>query len=96
MGILWRSWRQRRRTGWAGLRGVGGGVGSAEWFGLVGLAAAICITVIAPALQCVGVLAPLSFLNTSWVQAVGSALAVVGIAPPVYQTRIQSTSMSAG
>jgi protein-S-isoprenylcysteine O-methyltransferase Ste14 len=84
VGVVWRSWRQLRRTGSTGLRLVGARVGSAEWFGGLGLAMAVCVTLAAPVSQLLGVLAPLPFLNTRWIQAAGIAVAVIGISAVLY------------
>ena len=83
-GIVWRCWWQWRRTGSTGFRGVSGRPGSAEWFGGVGLAVAVTVSLVAPVLQLMGVLSPLPFLHATWIQVAGVALAVLGIAATVY------------
>ncbi|MGV0745695.1 methyltransferase family protein [Mycolicibacterium sp. XJ870] len=84
LGFGWRSWHQWRRTGSTGFKGVSGRVGSAEWFAGAGFVGAIVATVLAPVLQLVGVVSPLSLLHGNWIQFTGIALAVVGIAGTVY------------
>ena len=84
LGFGWRSWEQRRRTGSTGFRGVSGRVGSTEWFAGVGFVVALVAAVAAPVLQLVGVVAPLSILHAPWIQLLGIAVAVIGIAATVY------------
>ncbi len=75
----WRSWVQFRRTGSAGFHGIGGAIGSAEWFAGVGFVFAMVLGFAAPALQAVGTLAPLPWLNAATLQVAGAALTLVGI-----------------
>ncbi len=84
LGFGWRSWLQRRRTGSTGFHGISGRVGSVEWFAGVGFVVAMAAAVFAPALQLAGVVTPLSFLHTPWIQLTGIVLAVLGIAATVY------------
>jgi protein-S-isoprenylcysteine O-methyltransferase Ste14 len=84
LGFGWRSWEQRRRTGSTGFRGVSGRLGSTEWFAGVGFVVALVAAVAAPILQLVGVVSPISVLDAHWIQLVGIAVAVVGIAATVY------------
>lgn len=84
LGFGWRSWVQRRATGSTGFQGVSGQLGSAEWFAGIGFVAAMLTAVAAPVLQLTGVVSPLSALNTQWLQGVGIALALAGIAATVY------------
>jgi protein-S-isoprenylcysteine O-methyltransferase Ste14 len=84
LGFGWRSWEQRRRTGWTGFRGVSGRLGSAEWFAGVGFVVAMAAAAIAPVLQLVGVLSPLTVLHAGWIQLTGIVLGIVGIAATVY------------
>lgn len=84
VGIVWRSWRQWRRTGSTGFKGISGNIGSAEWFGGVGLILGVLTTFAAPVLQLAGVLAPLPVLRSPWIQWPGVAVALVGIAVTVY------------
>ena len=83
LGFGWRSWEQRRRTGSTGFRGISGRLGSAEWFAGVGFVIALVTAVAAPVLQLAGVLSPLGFLTTPWIQAGGIVLALIGIAATV-------------
>lgn len=84
LGFGWRSWVQYRRTGSTGFRGINGSPGSLEWLAGVGFIVAIVAGVVAPLLQMLGYLAPIPFLHASWIQAMGTALAVTGIAATVY------------
>ncbi len=63
VGIVWRSWLQRRRTGSTGFRGISGRLGSTEWIAGVGLVAGVALTLTAPVLQILGVVSPLPFLQ---------------------------------
>ncbi len=84
LGFGWRSWEQRRRTGSTGFRGISGRLGSAEWIAGVGFVFALLTAVAAPVLQLTGVVSPLNLLEASWIQVVGIALAMIGIAATVY------------
>jgi protein-S-isoprenylcysteine O-methyltransferase Ste14 len=84
LGFGWRSWVQRRRTGSTGFKGISGRPGSVEWIAGVGFVVAIAVTVIAPALQLSGLVAPLSVLHAPWIQALGIVIATVGISATVY------------
>jgi protein-S-isoprenylcysteine O-methyltransferase Ste14 len=84
LGFGWRSWEQRRRTGSTGFKGISGSPGSVEWFAGVGFVAALVAAVLAPVLQLVGVISPVSVLHTPWIQAAGIVIAVVGIFATVY------------
>ena len=68
LGFGWRSWEQRRRTGSTGFRGVSGRPGSVEWFAGVGFVAALAVAVLAPVLQLLGVVSPVSVLDAPWTQ----------------------------
>ena len=82
LGFGWRSWEQRRRTGSTGFRGISGRPLSIEWFAGVGFVIAMAAAVFAPILQLLGFLGPLTDLR--WVNVIGIALAVVGIAATLY------------
>jgi protein-S-isoprenylcysteine O-methyltransferase Ste14 len=84
LGFGWRSWEQRRRTGSTGFRGVGGRLGSAEWFAGVGFVVALAAALVAPVMQLVGVVSPVSVLHAPWIQATGIVIAVIGIVATVY------------
>jgi protein-S-isoprenylcysteine O-methyltransferase Ste14 len=84
LGFGWRSWAQRRATGSTGFRGIGGRLGSAEWFAGIGFVAALVVAVAAPVLQFIGIIAPLPLLRAGWLQAAGAGLAVIGTAATVY------------
>lgn len=84
LGFGWRSWEQRRRTGSTGFKGISGRMGSPEWLGGVGFAAAMAAAVVAPALQLAGVVQPLSALVSPWIQLTGIGIAIAGIAATVW------------
>ncbi len=84
LGFGWRSWEQRRRTGSTGFRGVSGRLGSAEWFAGVGFVVALAAALIAPVLQLVGVVSPVSVVHAPWIQTTGVVIAVLGIVATVY------------
>ena len=58
-GFGWRSYRQWRRTGSAGMRGFHGRPGSLEWLAGAGFVVAIMIGAVSPLLQLVGALSPM-------------------------------------
>lgn len=84
LGFGWRSWEQRRRTGSTGFRGITGRPGSLEWFAGVGFIVAEGLAVFGPILQLLGVVSPLGFLHTPWIQITGAVIAVLGIVATVY------------
>jgi protein-S-isoprenylcysteine O-methyltransferase Ste14 len=84
LGFGWRSWEQRRRTGSTGFRGVNGQLGSTEWFAGVGFVVAMAAAIIAPVLQLVGAVSPVSVLHAPWIQTIGIVIAVVGLVATVY------------
>lgn len=84
LGFGWRSWVQRRRTGSTGFKGISGRPGSVEWIAGVGFVVAVAAGAIAPALQLMGAVAPLGVLHAAWIQILGIAIAMVGIAATVY------------
>ncbi len=84
LGFGWRSWEQRRRTGSTGFKGISGRVGSTEWFAGAGFVAAMAAAFVAPALQLIGVISPVSVLHAAWLQITGIVIAIAGIAATVY------------
>ncbi len=96
LGFGWRSWTQYRHTGSTGFRGIHGKPGSLEWCAGAGFIAAIVVGVAAPALQLLGVLTAVDALNTPWVQWLGIALAVAGIAATLYAQRDMGESWRIG
>ena len=96
VGIVWRSWWQWRRTGSTGFKGVSGRVGSAEWFGGIGLILGVLLTFAAPVLQLLGVVAPLPFLRAAWIQWSGVVIALAGITVTVYAQLGMGTSWRIG
>ena len=67
-----------------GFRGISGRLGSAEWFAGVGFVAALAAALVAPVLQLVGVVSPVSVLHAPWIQTTGIVIAVIGIVATVY------------
>ncbi|KIU14490.1 methyltransferase family protein [Mycolicibacterium llatzerense] len=96
LGFGWRSWLQYRRTGSTGFRGISGAPGSLEWFAGAGFIVAILAGLAAPLLQLLGVLSPVALLQAWWIQASGTALAVVGIGATVYAQRDMGKSWRIG
>lgn len=84
LGFGWRSWVQYRQTGSTGFRGIHGKPGSLEWLAGAGFIVAIIVGVGAPVAQLLGVLTPIPVLQAPWIQALGTVLAVAGIAATVY------------
>jgi protein-S-isoprenylcysteine O-methyltransferase Ste14 len=84
LGFVWRAWLAHRRTGSSGLRGMSGGMGSAEWVAGLGFVMALVIVVIGPLLQLFGVIAPVRVLQAQWIQVAGIAVAVLGIVLTVW------------
>lgn len=80
LGFGWRSWVQYRQTGSTGFRGIHGKPGSLEWLAGAGF----IVGVGAPVAQLLGVLTPIPVLQAPWIQALGTVLAVAGIAATVY------------
>ncbi|MCX2931047.1 isoprenylcysteine carboxylmethyltransferase family protein [Mycobacterium sp. CVI_P3] len=78
LGFGWRSWKQHRRTGSTGFRGISGHLGSVEWLAGVGFVVALICAVAAPALQLAGAITPLAVLVAPWIQLTGIAFAVFG------------------
>src|SRR5690349_4008804 len=84
LGFGWRSWEQRRRTGSTGFKGVSGRPGSVEWFAGVGFVAALVLALVAPVLQLLGLVSPVSVFHAPWIQTAGIVIAVLGIGATVY------------
>jgi protein-S-isoprenylcysteine O-methyltransferase Ste14 len=84
LGFGWRSWVQYRQTGSTGFRGIHGQPGSLEWLAGAGFIVAIIVGTGAPVAQLLGVLTPIPVLQAPWIQALGTVLAVTGIAATVY------------
>lgn len=96
VGIGWRLWWQWRRTGSTGFKGVSGNIGSAEWLGGLGFILGVLVTFAAPVLQLAGVVAPVFFLSSGWIQVVGIVLAVLGITGTVYAQLVMGSSWRIG
>jgi protein-S-isoprenylcysteine O-methyltransferase Ste14 len=84
LGFGWRSWLQHRMTGSTGFNGVDGRPGSVEWFTGAGFVFAIMVAVAAPILQLAGAVEPLAVLTAPWIQGIGIAVSIAGIAATVY------------
>lgn len=84
VGMGWRSWLQHRRTGSTGFRAFRGRFASPEWFAAAGFSIAQAMLGAGPILALTGVLHPLGLLHATWLQVIGIALAVAGIAATVY------------
>lgn len=96
LGFGWRSWEQHRRTGSTGFRGISGRPGSLEWCAGVGFVFSLGAAVAAPMLQLSGVVAPLGFLQATWIQVIGISLAVLGIAGTLYAQQAMGDSWRIG
>lgn len=70
---------QLRRTGSSGFHGLGGRPFSAEWIAGVGFAVALLVGAAAPALALLGVVEPVSALDTTGLHVLGLVLATGGI-----------------
>ncbi|MCM6773087.1 isoprenylcysteine carboxylmethyltransferase family protein [Nocardia sp. CDC159] len=84
LGFGWRSWTHHRRTGSTGFHGISGRPGSVEWYAGIAFVIAVLAGIAAPALQLAGVLMPLHPLDTPWIAAAGTVLAITGIAATIY------------
>lgn len=87
---------QLRRTGSTGFHGIGGRPGSAEWLVGVGFLAASLFGLAAPVLALLGWVEPISSLDTSAVHALGTALALFGIAATLYAQLAMGNSWRIG
>jgi protein-S-isoprenylcysteine O-methyltransferase Ste14 len=96
VGIGWRLWWQWRRTGSTGFKGVSGNIGSTEWFAGLGFILGVLVTFAAPVLQLAGVVAPVFFLRSEWIQIAGIVLAVLGITGTVYAQLVMGSSWRIG
>jgi len=76
----WRTWRQYRRTGDHGFRGLARPVGSVAWYGGVALVIGVSSAVLAPLAQLVGLVEPWPALDGTWAHLVGVLTALTGIA----------------
>ncbi len=84
LGFGWRSWRQYRRTGSTGFHGISGRPGTPEWFAGIGFVVAMVLGLLAPALQVLGVVSPIVAAEVTILQALGTVLAVMGIAATLH------------
>lgn len=96
LGFGWRSWVQYRRSGSTGFRGIHGQPGSLEWMAGVGFIVAIIVGVGAPLAQLLGILTPIASLQAPWIQTLGTALAIAGVAGTVYAQRDMGASWRIG
>lgn len=91
-----RSVLQWRATGNAGMRGISGHAGSAEWFGGVLFVVALTLGVLAPLLQLASVVAPVAPLDTATLGTLGAALAISGTILTLVAQRAMGTSWRIG
>jgi protein-S-isoprenylcysteine O-methyltransferase Ste14 len=96
LGFGWRTWVHHRRTGSTGFRGISGTPASVEWWAGAGFVAAVALGFAAPALQALGVVAPVEILRRTPIQVLGVALAVTGIAATVWAQREMGESWRIG
>jgi protein-S-isoprenylcysteine O-methyltransferase Ste14 len=95
-GFGWRSYRQWRRTGSAGMRGFHGRPGSLEWLAGAGFVVAIMIGAVSPLLQLVGALSPIGVLDHPAVGVLGGTAAVLGIAGTLWAQESMGDSWRIG
>ena len=79
LGFGLRTWVQWRRTGDTGFRGISGRLGTAPWWAGVLFVLALVAGVAGPVTALFGVEPP-PFLVVAWLQAIGTGLAVAGMA----------------
>lgn len=91
-----RSLLQWRSTGSTGFKGLGGRLGSAEWFAGVLFAVALVMGVAAPVLALADLLEPIEALDGAGAHAVGAVLAVGGIALTLYAQVAMGSSWRIG
>ncbi|BDX32335.1 hypothetical protein TUM20985_28820 [Mycobacterium antarcticum] len=96
LGFGWRSWRQYRRTGSTGFHGISGRPGTQEWLAGVGFVVAMVLGLFAPTLQMLDVVSPIALLETPWVQAFGTVLALAGMSATVYAQNSMGDSWRIG
>lgn len=87
---------QLRATGNSGMRGISGRPGSAEWSGGVLFVVALVLGVLAPVLQLASVVAPIDFLDSAALGALGAALAVAGTLLTLMAQRAMGASWRIG
>jgi protein-S-isoprenylcysteine O-methyltransferase Ste14 len=86
----------RRRTGSAGLEGIGGRVGSAEWCAGAMSVVAVLVGLIAPAAQLAGTVDPLAVLDGWPVWTLGGLLGVAGTVATGLAQQAMGTSFRVG
>ncbi len=91
-----RTFLQMRSTGSTGFHGIGGSLGSAEWWAGVGFAASLVVGVAAPVFALIGVVEPIDVLNGLPVQVAGVVFALAGIAATFYAQIAMGTSWRIG
>ena len=87
---------QLRRTGSTGFKGIGGRPGSAEWLAGVGFAVALVLGFSAPILDLLDVVDPIGTLDGHGAHAVGTLLAVAGIAATLFAQMAMGESWRIG
>lgn len=73
-----RTWLLYRRTGTTGFHGLTGPLGSPGWWGGVGFIAALLTGLAAPILQLIGLIDPVTVLDTTAGYLIGLALTLTG------------------
>lgn len=91
-----RSYRQWRRTGSTGMRGIHGRPGSWEWLAGVGFVVAILLGVAAPVLQIGGALSSMEILDHRIWGLVGACTAIAGIAATLWAQEAMGDSWRIG
>ena len=91
-----RSWIQWRRTGATGFKGISGKPGSADWLGGVLFVVAIALGFAAPVLDLAGAVEPIGALDGHVAHALGTALAIGGIALTLYAQSAMGASWRIG
>lgn len=95
LGFGWRAWVQWRSTGDHGFRGFHGRTGSAEWWAGVLFVVAALLVALGPVAAIVG-WTPVTALERTWIAALGTALAVVGVAGTVWTQLAMGPSWRVG
>lgn len=96
LGFGWRSWCQYRRTGSTGFHGISGRPGTPEWLAGAGFAVAMILGLLAPVLQVLSIVSPIGPLEVPVLHALGTVLAVTGIAGMLYAQNSMGDSWRIG
>jgi len=87
---------QLRRTGSTGFHGLGGRPGSAEWIAGAGFTLALALGAAAPVLALLGLVEPITALDSAGLHIAGLALALAGIGLTFYAQVAMGTSWRIG